>query len=395
MANIKEALWEIKQGVKELISEEELILKLKKGCPLRVKLGADPTVPDIHLGHTVVFNKLRIFQEFGHEVIFLVGDFTAMVGDPSGKNNTRPKLSHKDVLKNAETYKEQVLKILDPEKTEIRFNSEWLSNLSAEDMILLASNQTVARMLERDDFKKRYLGGKPIFIHEFIYPLLQGHDSVVLRSDVELGGIDQKFNLLIGRELQKTVDQSPQTLLMMPLLVGLDGIKKMSKSVGNYIGINENPVEMFGKIMSISDRVMWSYYELLSFRSSQEISQLKADVSLGRNPRDIKILLAKEIVARFHNQVDACMAEREFINCFQKRLIPEKMPEFDFEVGLPISRILKEARLCVSTSDAIRMIKQGAVKIEGKKLMHTNFFPEPGAYVFQVGKRRFACIKIK
>ncbi|MFA0522634.1 tyrosine--tRNA ligase [Vibrio sp. 10N.222.52.C3] len=395
MASIEAALAEIKRGVEELIPEDELIAKLKEGRPLRIKLGADPTAPDIHLGHTVIFNKLRAFQELGHEVTFLIGDFTAMVGDPSGKNSTRPPLSREDVLKNAETYKEQVFKILDPAKTQIRFNSEWLSELGAEGMIRLASNQTVARMLERDDFKKRYAGGQPIAIHEFMYPLLQGHDSVALESDVELGGTDQKFNLLMGRELQKAAGQKPQAVLMMPLLVGLDGVKKMSKSAHNYIGISEAPSEMFGKIMSISDDLMWSYYELLSFRPLEEVAELKAGVDAGKNPRDVKVLLAKEIIARFHSEADAEAAEQEFVNRFAKNQVPDEMPEFEFEAGLPIANVLKEAGLVNSTSDAMRMIKQGAAKIEGEKVEDSKFVPEAGTAVYQVGKRKFARITIK
>ncbi|CDT88772.1 Tyrosyl-tRNA synthetase [Vibrio coralliirubri] len=395
MASIEAALAEIKRGVEELIPEDELIAKLKEGRPLRIKLGADPTAPDIHLGHTVIFNKLRAFQELGHEVTFLIGDFTAMVGDPSGKNSTRPPLSREDVLKNAETYKEQVFKILDPAKTQIRFNSEWLSELGAEGMIRLASNQTVARMLERDDFKKRYAGGQPIAIHEFMYPLLQGHDSVALESDVELGGTDQKFNLLMGRELQKAAGQKPQAVLMMPLLVGLDGVKKMSKSAHNYIGISEAPSEMFGKIMSISDDLMWSYYELLSFRPLEEVAELKVGVDAGKNPRDVKVLLAKEIIARFHSEADAEAAEQEFVNRFAKNQVPDEMPEFEFEAGLPIANVLKEAGLVNSTSDAMRMIKQGAAKLEGEKIEDSKFVPEAGTAVYQVGKRKFARITIK
>ncbi|MEZ9002470.1 tyrosine--tRNA ligase [Vibrio splendidus] len=395
MASIEAALAEIKRGVEELIPEDELIAKLKEGRPLRIKLGADPTAPDIHLGHTVIFNKLRAFQELGHEVTFLIGDFTAMVGDPSGKNSTRPPLSRENVLKNAETYKEQVFKILDPAKTQIRFNSEWLSELGAEGMIRLASNQTVARMLERDDFKKRYAGGQPIAIHEFMYPLLQGHDSVALESDVELGGTDQKFNLLMGRELQKAAGQKPQAVLMMPLLVGLDGVKKMSKSAHNYIGISEAPSEMFGKIMSISDDLMWSYYELLSFRPLEEVAELKAGVEAGKNPRDVKVLLAKEIIARFHSEADAEAAEQEFVNRFAKNQVPDEMPEFEFEAGLPIANVLKEAGLVNSTSDAMRMIKQGAAKLEGEKIEDSKFVPEAGTAVYQVGKRKFARITIK
>ncbi|HGF7477689.1 TPA: tyrosine--tRNA ligase [Vibrio mimicus] len=395
MASIEAALAEIKRGVEELIPEEELIAKLKENRPLRIKLGADPTAPDIHLGHTVILNKLRTFQDLGHDVTFLIGDFTGMVGDPTGKNTTRPPLTREDVLRNAETYKQQVFKILDPAKTKIQFNSEWLSQLGAEGMIRLASNQTVARMLERDDFKKRYNNGQPIAIHEFMYPLLQGYDSVAMETDVELGGTDQKFNLLMGRELQKANGQKPQVVLMMPLLVGLDGEKKMSKSAHNYIGVSEAPSEMFGKIMSISDDLMWSYYELLSFRPLEEIAQFKVDVANGTNPRDIKILLAKEIIARFHTGADADAAEQEFINRFQKGAMPEEMPEFEFDSGIAISNLLKDAGLVASTSDALRMIKQGAVKLDGEKLEDAKLVPACGTAVYQVGKRKFARVTIK
>ncbi|WP_165310356.1 tyrosine--tRNA ligase [Vibrio ziniensis] len=395
MASIEAALAEIKRGVEELIPEEELIAKLKEGRPLRIKLGADPTAPDIHLGHTVILNKLRTFQDLGHDVTFLIGDFTGMVGDPTGKNTTRPPLTREDVLRNAETYKQQVFKILDPAKTKIQFNSEWLSELGAEGMIRLAANQTVARMLERDDFKKRYAGGQPIAIHEFMYPLLQGYDSVAMETDVELGGTDQKFNLLMGRELQKSHGQKPQVVLMMPLLVGLDGEKKMSKSAHNYIGVSESPSEMFGKIMSISDDLMWSYYELLSFRPLTELEQIKADVANGANPRDAKILLAKEIIARFHTEADAEAAEQEFINRFQKGAMPDEMPEFEFEAGIAISNLLKEADLVNSTSDAMRMIKQGAAKQDGEKIEDAKLVPAAGTYVYQVGKRKFARVTVK
>ncbi|ELV8766446.1 tyrosine--tRNA ligase [Vibrio vulnificus] len=394
MASIEAALAEIKRGVEELIPEEELITKLKEGRPLRIKLGADPTAPDIHLGHTVILNKLRAFQDLGHDVTFLIGDFTGMVGDPTGKNSTRPPLTREDVLRNAETYKQQVFKILDPAKTKIQFNSEWLSELGAEGMIRLAANQTVARMLERDDFKKRYAGGQPIAIHEFMYPLLQGYDSVAMETDVELGGTDQKFNLLMGRELQKANGQKPQVVLMMPLLVGLDGEKKMSKSANNYIGVSEAPSEMFGKIMSISDDLMWSYYELLSFRPLEELAQFKADVAAGKNPRDIKVLLAKEIIARFHSEADADAAEQEFVNRFAKNQIPDEMPEFTFAVGTPMANLLKEAELCSSTSEAMRMVKQGAAKMDGEKVEDAKAEPGVGTYVFQVGKRKFARITI-
>ncbi|WP_455648253.1 tyrosine--tRNA ligase, partial [Lonepinella koalarum] len=322
MTDLNTVLAELKRGIDQIFSEQDLIEKLKENRPLRVKLGADPTAPDIHLGHTVVLNKLRQFQELGHQVQFLIGDFTGMVGDPSGKNTTRPPLTREDVLRNAETYKQQIFKILDPQKTQIVFNSEWLGQLGTEGMIRLASNYTVARMLERDDFKKRFANQQPIAIHEFIYPLLQGYDSVHLESDVELGGTDQTFNLLIGRELQKARGQKPQVAITLPLLVGLDGEKKMSKSLGNYIGVTEAPNEMFGKIMSISDELMWDWYDLLSFRPLTEIAQLKADVANGKNPRDVKILLAKEIIARFHDQAAADAAEQEFINRFQKGAMP-------------------------------------------------------------------------
>ncbi|MFV0448036.1 MAG: tyrosine--tRNA ligase [Vibrio sp.] len=395
MASIEAALAEIKRGVEELIPEEELIAKLKEGRPLRIKLGADPTAPDIHLGHTVILNKLRTFQDLGHEITFLIGDFTGMVGDPTGKNTTRPPLTREDVLRNAETYKQQVFKILDPAKTKIQFNSEWLSELGAEGMIRLAANQTVARMLERDDFKKRYAGGQPIAIHEFMYPLLQGYDSVAMETDVELGGTDQKFNLLMGRELQKSHGQKPQVVLMMPLLVGLDGEKKMSKSAHNYIGISESSSEMFGKIMSISDDLMWSYYELLSFRPLTELEQIKADVANGANPRDAKILLAKEIIARFHTEADAEAAEQEFINRFQKGAMPDEMPEFEFDAGIAISNLLKDAGLVNSTSDALRMIKQGAAKQDGEKIEDAKLVPATGTYVYQVGKRKFARVTVK
>lgn len=394
MASIEAALAEIKRGVEELIPEEELIAKLKEGRPLRIKLGADPTAPDIHLGHTVILNKLRAFQDLGHDVTFLIGDFTGMVGDPTGKNSTRPPLTREDVLRNAETYKQQVFKILDPAKTKIQFNSEWLSELGAEGMIRLAANQTVARMLERDDFKKRYAGGQPIAIHEFMYPLLQGYDSVAMETDVELGGTDQKFNLLMGRELQKANGQKPQVVLMMPLLVGLDGEKKMSKSANNYIGVSEAPSEMFGKIMSISDDLMWSYYELLSFRPLEELAQFKADVAAGKNPRDIKVLLAKEIIARFHSEADADAAEQEFVNRFAKNQIPDEMPEFTFVAGTAMANLLKDAELCASTSEAMRMVKQGAVKIDGEKADDAKAEPVAGTYVVQVGKRKFARVTI-
>lgn len=393
--SIEMILAELKRGVEDIYSEADLIEKLKENRPLRVKLGADPTAPDIHLGHTVVLNKLRQFQNFGHEVIFLIGDFTATVGDPSGKNATRPPLSREDVLRNAETYKEQIFKILDPQKTRIVFNSEWLGELGTVGMIRLASNYTVARMLERDDFKKRFANQQSIAIHEFIYPLLQGHDSVALEADVELGGTDQTFNLLIGRELQKSAGQKPQVAMTLPLLVGLDGEKKMSKSLGNYIGVTEAPSEMFGKIMSISDELMWDWYNLLSFRPLVEIAQLKAGVEAGKNPRDVKILLAKEIIARFHNEDAANAAEQEFINRFQKGAMPDEMPEFTFEGEIGLATLLKEAGLVPSTSEAIRSAQQGGVKIDGEKVDDVRQNAQKGTFVYQVGKRKFARVTVK
>lgn len=397
MADLEQALAEIKRGTDEILLEADLLEKLKEDRPLKIKLGADPTAPDIHLGHTVILNKMRTFQELGHEVIFLIGDFTGMVGDPSGKNSTRPPLTREQVLANAETYKQQVYKILDPAKTRIEFNSSWLEPLGAAGMIRLASQQTVARMMERDDFKKRYGSGQSIAIHEFMYPLLQGYDSVALEADVELGGTDQKFNLLMGRELQKSAGQKPQTVIMMPLLEGLDGVKKMSKSAHNYIGVSEPAGEMFGKIMSISDELMWRYFELLSFRPLTEIEQFKADVEAGANPRDIKIALAKEIIARFHDETAADAAHQEFINRFQKGAIPEDIEELEVAAGegIAIANLLKEAGLVNSTSDAMRMIKQGAAKIDGNKIEDTRMQLTAGTSgVFQVGKRKFAKITL-
>ncbi|AFU20280.1 tyrosine--tRNA ligase [Actinobacillus suis] len=393
--SIEATLAELKRGVENIYSEEDLIEKLKENRPLRVKLGADPTAPDIHLGHTVVLNKLRQFQQLGHEVIFLIGDFTGMVGDPSGKNSTRPPLTREDVLRNAETYKQQLFKILDPNKTRVVFNSEWLGKLGTEGMIRLASNYTVARMLERDDFKKRFANNQSIAIHEFIYPLLQGHDSVALEADVELGGTDQTFNLLVGRELQKSAGQKPQVAMTLPLLVGLDGEKKMSKSLGNYIGVTDAPSDMFGKVMSISDELMWDWYNLLSFRPLDEIAQLKADVAAGKNPRDVKILLAKELIARFHDQAAADAAEQEFINRFQKGAIPDEMPEFTFEGEIGLATLLKEAGLVASTSEAIRSAQQGGVKIDGEKVEDVRQNAQQGTFVYQVGKRKFARVTVK
>lgn len=395
MTDINQVLAELKRGVDEVLSEEDLIEKLKENRPLKIKLGADPTAPDIHLGHTVVLNKLRQFQQLGHEVYFLIGDFTGMVGDPSGKNTTRPPLTREDVLRNAETYKQQIYKILDPEKTHVVFNSSWLGELGTEGMIRLASQYTVARMLERDDFKKRFSNHQSIAIHEFIYPLLQGYDSVALEADVELGGTDQKFNLLVGRELQKAHGLKPQVAITLPLLEGLDGEKKMSKSLGNYIGVSEAPDDMFGKVMSISDELMWRWYDLLSFRSLDEIAQLKQDVANGRNPRDVKILLAKELIERFHDKAAADAAEQTFIERFQKGAMPDEMPEFTFESEMPIANLLKEADLVSSTSEALRMIKQGGVKIDGEKVEDSKLVISASTAVYQVGKRKFAKVTIK
>ncbi|MFT7261813.1 MAG: tyrosyl-tRNA synthetase [Glaciecola sp.] len=399
MSDWQSAMAEIQRGAEEILLEDELVAKLKEGKPLKIKAGFDPTAPDLHLGHTVLINKLRTFQQLGHEVIFLIGDFTGMIGDPTGKNVTRKPLTKEDVLANAETYKEQVFKILDPAKTTIRFNSQWMEKLGAAGMIKLASNQTVARMLERDDFKKRYAGGQPIAIHEFLYPLVQGWDSVALKADVELGGTDQRFNLLMGRELQKSEGQRQQTVLMMPLLEGLDGVQKMSKSLGNYIGITDAPNDMFGKVMSISDDLMWRYYELLSFKPKDEIEAIKQKVVAGLNPRDTKIELAKELIARFHSEQDAESAHQDFIQRFQKNAIPDEMPEFDFLLpaeGIMIANVLKDAGLVNSTSDAMRMIKQGAVKIDGEKIDNTKHqFTLPLQTVLQIGKRKFARITFK
>jgi tyrosyl-tRNA synthetase len=392
------ALAEIKRGVDEILPEDDLIEKLKSGKTLSIKAGFDPTAPDLHLGHTVLINKLRTFQQLGHKVVFLIGDFTGLIGDPTGKNVTRKPLSKEQVLENAKTYQEQVFKILDQEKTEIRFNSEWMDNLGAAGMIKLAASQTVARMLERDDFKKRYHNGQPIAIHEFLYPLVQGWDSVALKSDVELGGTDQRFNLLMGRELQKEQGLSQQSIVMVPLLEGLDGVQKMSKSLNNYIGITDAPNDMFGKVMSISDELMWRYYDLLSFRPLEEIAALKTRVADGENPRDVKILLAKEIIARFHDEAAAEGAHQDFIQRFQKNAIPDDMPELEVALpadGIAIGNLLKEANLVGSTSDAMRMIKQGAVKINGDKVEDTRLvLLEKGENVYQVGKRKFARITL-
>lgn len=393
---IEEQLTIIKRGADEVLLENDLIEKLKENRPLIVKMGFDPTAPDLHLGHTVAITKLRQLQDLGHEIHFLIGDFTAQIGDPTGKNVTRKPLDEEAIEENAKTYQAQCFKILDPEKTIVRRNSEWFGKMSAAGMIKLAAKENVARMLERDDFKKRYQNGQSIAIHEFLYPLVQGYDSVAMKADIELGGTDQKFNLLMGRELQKDAGQKPQVIITMPLLEGLDGVKKMSKSLGNYIGITEAPDDIFGKIMSISDDLMWRYFELLSRRSLDEIESFKVQAKEGRNPRDIKILLAKEIVARFHSDEDANDAEANFINRFQKGQMPDEMPEVKISVsseGIAIPNLLKEAGLVLSTSEAMRMIKQGAVKINGEKIPQNGFInPEKSSItiVCQVGKRKFA-----
>ena len=398
MSNLETALAEIKRGAEEILVEEELIAKLKEGRPLRIKLGMDPTAPDIHLGHTVILNKLRTFQDLGHEVILLIGDFTALVGDPSGKNATRPPLSEEAIKENALTYAEQAFKILDPARTRIEYNSTWLKELGATGMIKLAAKQTVARMLERDDFKKRYANGQSIAIHEFLYPLLQGYDSVALKADVELGGTDQKFNLLMGRELQKDAGQPTQCVLMMPLLVGLEGVKKMSKSSGNYIGVHDAPNDMFGKIMSISDELMWSYYELLSTRPLAEITQFKADIAANKlNPRDVKIWLAKELIARYHDEAAAEAAHNDFTQRFSKNAIPDEMPEVTVSTsaeGIAVGNLLKEAALVETTSEALRMIKQNAVKRDGEVIADGKLLVTAGTAVWQVGKRKFARITV-
>ncbi|MGD2075446.1 MAG: tyrosine--tRNA ligase [Gammaproteobacteria bacterium] len=391
-------LEQIKRGAHEILLESELVERLSERRALRIKAGFDPTAPDLHLGHTVLLNKLRQFQELGHEAIFLIGDFTGMIGDPTGKNVTRKPLSRDEVIENAETYESQIFKILDPEKTLVMFNSSWMNDMDAADVIQLASRHTVARMLERDDFSKRYASGQPIAIHEFIYPLVQGYDSVALRADVELGGTDQKFNLLVGRQLQEAYGQKPQVVMTMPILEGLDGVQKMSKSLGNYVGIAEAPDEMFGKLMSISDELMWRYFELLSFRPLAEIDRLKGEVGAGLNPRDVKFELGRELVARFHSAQDAEHAQRSFVARFRQGAMPEDMPEVRLsagEAGLPIANVLKQAGLTSSTSEALRLIRQGAVRIDGERVDDAQLrFQAGGSCVCQVGKRRFARVRL-
>lgn len=397
MTEITTALELIKRGADELLIEAELVEKLKTGRPLRVKAGFDPTAPDLHLGHTVLINKLRHFQDLGHQVLFLIGDFTGMIGDPSGKNTTRPPLTREQVIENAKTYQEQVFKILDPALTEVCFNSTWMEALGASGMIRLAAQHTVARMLERDDFSKRYAAQQPIAIHEFLYPLCQGYDSVAMKADIELGGTDQRFNLLVGRELQKHYGQAPQCVLTMPLLEGLDGTNKMSKSLGNYIGIYEPPNEIFGKIMSVSDELMWRYYDLLSFKSVAEINVLRQSVSDGRNPRDVKVLLAQELVARFHGVSAAVAALEDFQTRFQRNAIPDDIPEVSLAArdGIGVVAVLKQAGLTSSTSEALRMIEQGGVRLDGDKLTDRGLVLSSGAVVvLQVGKRKFARVTL-
>ncbi len=395
MADVESALKEITRGAEEIIPLDELRKKLESGRQLIIKLGMDPTAPDIHLGHTVILNKLRTFQKLGHKIVLIIGDFTASIGDPSGKNATRPELPREQILENAKTYSEQAFKILDPALTEIRYNSEWCEKLGAAGTIRLASKLTVARMLERDDFSKRYAGNQPIAIHEFLYPLFQGYDSVAIKADVELGGTDQKFNLLMGRELQKDKGMEPQCVLMMPLLVGLDGVVKMSKSKHNYIGVTESPKEMFGKIMSVSDSLMWDYFDLLSFKSVDEIAELKRRCKADEmNPRDAKIELGREIVARYHGQTEADAAVEGFKNQFAKGALPEDIPEVTV-TSERIPNLLKDAGLCASTGEAMRLIKQNAVKCEGQVITDKDAPVLKGTFVWQVGKRRFARVTVK
>ena len=398
MSDINAQLRVLKRGTQEILLESELSERLTAGKRLRIKAGFDPTAPDLHLGHTVLINKMRQFQDLGHEVAFLIGDFTGMIGDPSGKNSTRPPLTRDEVIENARSYEQQIFKILDPQKTLVMFNSSWMNEMTAADMIRLAALHTVARMLERDDFHQRYTRGQPIAIHEFLYPLVQGYDSVAMRADVELGGTDQKFNMLVARELQKHHDQPPQVVMTLPILEGTDGVNKMSKSLGNYIGINEPPAEQFGKLMSVSDELMWRYLELLSFEDLKTIEQWRREVSRGLNPRDVKVRLAKEIVGRFHGAAAADKAHEEFIARFQRGQIPEEMPAIRLIAdggGLPIPRILKEAGLAASTSEAMRLVKQGGVRVDGERVENPKLEIAAGqTYIFQVGKRKFARVTV-
>ena len=398
MTNIKEQITELSRGADEILPDGGLEEKLKLGRPLNIKVGFDPTAPDLHVGHTVLINKMRQFQEFGHNVVFLIGDFTGMIGDHSGRNATRPPLTPEEINENATTYKEQVFKILDPEKTIIDFNSRWLTELGSPGLIKLAAKYTVARMLERDDFNKRFASGQPISIHEFLYPLAQAYDSVALKTDVELGGTDQKFNLLVGRHIQQQYGLEPQLVLTVPLLEGLDGVQKMSKTLGNYIGITEPPGEIFGKVMSISDELMWRYFELLSFRPLSDIEALKTAIDDGRNPRDVKFELAEELVARFHDQAAGEKAKAEFISRFQKGAMPDDIEEITVaskDGKLGIAHLLKEAGLVASTSEAFRMIKQGAVRIDGERVADRETVVEAGStHVYQVGKRKIARVHL-
>ena len=398
MSSIEDALAELARGTDEILPDGGLAEKLKKGRPLTVKAGFDPTAPDLHIGHTVLINKMRQFQDLGHEVVFLIGDFTGMIGDPSGKNATRPPLTVEEIKANAETYEAQIFKILDRDRTRVAFNSTWMNEVGAAGMIKLAARHTVARMLERDDFNKRYSSGQPISIHEFLYPLVQGYDSVALEADVELGGTDQKFNLLVGRQLQQDYGQEPQVVMTTPLLEGLDGVQKMSKSLGNYVGITDAPDEMFGKLMSISDDLMWRYFEVLSFRSLDDIAGLKKRVDEGMNPRDAKFELGREIVARFHDDAAAERAEQAFIARFQKHAVPDDMDEVSVEAAdgkLGIAYVLKGAGLVSSTSEAFRMIKQGAVKVDGERIEDRGLeLPQGTTAVCQVGRRRFARVSV-
>ena len=388
---------ELSRGTEEILLAQELAERLAAGGKLRVKAGFDPTAPDLHLGHTVLIHKMRQFQERGHEVIFLIGDFTGLIGDPAGKNVTRKPMTPEQIAENASTYRQQIFKILDPDQTIVEFNSRWMTDMGSAGLVGLAARHTVARMLERDDFKKRYAAGEPIAIHEFLYPLVQGYDSVALKADVELGGTDQKFNLLVGRELQKQYGQPPQVVMTMPLLEGLDGERKMSKSLGNHVGITEPPAEMFGKIMSVSDPLMWRYFELLSFKTGAEIAALKTEVGAGMNPREAKFALAFEIVARFHSTADAARAKQGFINQFSKGALPEDIPAVELPAadGLPIANLLKQANLVQTTSEAHRMIKQGAVRVDGEKISDRGLVFQAGAeHVCQVGKRKFARVTV-
>jgi len=400
MVSIQQQLEEIRRGSAELLVEAELVKKLGRGKPLRIKAGFDPTAPDLHLGHTVLINKMRQFQQFGHDVIFLIGDFTGLIGDPTGRNATRPRLTPEDVQTNARTYQEQIFKILDPARTAVEFNSKWLSNMPLPKFVEVAAQYTVARMLERDDFAKRYKAGQPISVHEFFYPLAQGYDSVALRADVELGGTDQKFNLLVGRQLQEAFGQEPQCVLTMPLLEGLDGVNKMSKSLGNYVGITEAPDTQFGKLMSVSDELMWRYFELLSFRPLNEIAALRKAIDEGRNPRDVKFELAKEIVGRFHGAAAAEQAQAEFVARFSQKTLPTDLPLQVLRVaddsGEGLVAALKSAGLASSNSEAVRKLAEGAVRVDGEKVTDRALRLAPGAeHILQIGTRRFARVKIE